>query len=70
MSSATPRIKMLRDVKRPDRPNAHLVEGRVYTAGCSNALGAIWAVCDNGEILGVRPDEFEFVYTPDWVLEA
>lgn len=45
-----------------------LMEGKVYQA-VSNRHGAISGICDNGERLGVKPGEFEFVTAPDWILE-
>ena len=66
------RIKMLKNVV-PDlvflaKPGTFLCAGAEYEAK-SNPYGAISALCDNGEWLGVRPGEFEFVEAPDWVLE-
>ena len=34
----------------------------------SNPYGAISAVCENGERLGLYPNEFEFIKAPEWVL--
>ena len=45
-----------------------LMEGKTYQA-VSNRHGAISGICDNGERLGVKPGEFEFVTAPDWILE-
>lgn len=65
-------IKMLRTVK-PDipflcKPNTVAIEGKEYT-GVSNKYGAVSVVCDNGEHLGVKPNEFEFVKAPKWLLD-
>jgi hypothetical protein len=35
----------------------------------SNKNGAISGLCENGEYLGVKPGEFEFVEAPEWVLK-
>lgn len=65
------RIRMLNTV-RPDfylgKPGTVAKRGRIYAA-CSNKNGAISAVCDNGESLGVKPGEFEFIEAPEWILE-
>ena len=45
-----------------------LLKGMTYPA-VSNKHGAIAGICDNGERLGVKPGEFEFVSAPDWVLQ-
>lgn len=45
-----------------------LIAGRTYHA-VSNRHGAIAGICDNGERLGVKPGEFEFVSAPEWILK-
>jgi len=35
----------------------------------SNSHGAISGICENGEPLGVKPQEFVFVEAPEWVLK-
>lgn len=67
----TIRIRMTRTV-RPDipflaKPGTILRDGMEYPA-MTNRNGAISGLCDNGEDLGVRPGEFEFVEAPEWVL--
>ena len=65
------KIKMLMTV-RPDLlfapPGTILRVGGIYDAA-SNKNGAITAVCANGEKLGVKPCEFEFVSLPQWVYD-
>lgn len=46
-----------------------LLEGHEYDATANNNA-AIAAVCNNGQILGVKPGEFEFVKAPEWVLRV
>lgn len=72
MPEETIRIKMRKTV-RPDlmfltEPGTVLFKGEEYPA-VSNKHGAISGVCENGKQLGVRPDEFEFIEAPDWVLK-
>ena len=66
----TIRIKMLKTVIL-DLPffesKIILHRGKEYDA-TSNDYGAISGICDNGQVLGVKPGEFEFVYAPVWVL--
>jgi len=69
------KIRMLRNVRADvifgmqlGRPGTILREGKEYP-GTTNKHGAICGLCDNGELLGVKPGEFEFVEAPDWVLE-
>lgn len=62
------RIKMLETVV-PDmwwlaKPETILSAGVEYEAR-SNPHGAISAICENGELLGVKPGEFEIVEAPD-----
>lgn len=57
-------IRMLENV-RPDllflaKPGTILRCGKVYEA-TANKYGTVSGVCDNGEVLGVKPDEFEIV---------
>jgi hypothetical protein len=69
------KIRMIKNV-RPDlmfgmqmgKPGTILRHGFTYQ-GTSNKHGAICGLCGNGEILGVKPGEFEFVEAPEWVLE-
>ncbi|MBA1335875.1 MAG: hypothetical protein HPY66_1693 [Firmicutes bacterium] len=49
------------------KPGTAANAGRVYDA-TTNGNGAISVVSNNGELLGVKPDEFEFVECPDWLL--
>lgn len=69
------RIKMLKTVcvdyffgavtKTP--VDTFLLEGHEYAA-TANCNAAIAGICDNGQILGVKPGEFEFIEAPEWVL--
>ena len=66
------RIRMLKAVI-PDfyllaRPGTLLLTGKEYDA-VSNRNGAISGICENGEKLGVKPGEFEFVSAPEWILK-
>lgn len=63
------RIRMLMNV-RPDlwcsgTPGTILRRNEVYVAW-TNSHGAVAGICENGEVLGVKPDEFEVV---DWYIE-
>lgn len=65
-------IRMLENV-RPDliflaKPGTILRAGKEYEA-TSNKNGAISGRAENGEMLGVRPGEFEFVRAPQWLLD-
>lgn len=51
-----------------EKPGTILRAGMEYQA-TSNKNGAISGLCDNGEYLGVKPGEFEFVKAPEWVLK-
>lgn len=70
------RIKMLTNVRSDfplglfagAKPGTILRAGMEYKA-TSNPHGAISGICENGESLGVRPGEFEFIEAPEWVLE-
>jgi len=42
--------------------------GKEYNA-TSNPNGAICAICANGEQLGIKPGEFEFVEAPEWLIK-
>jgi hypothetical protein len=42
--------------------------GKKYEAK-TNKNGAISGLCDNGEYLGVKPGEFEFIEAPKWVID-
>jgi hypothetical protein len=35
----------------------------------TNPNGAISGLCENGEWLGLYPEEFEFISAPEWVLK-
>ena len=66
------RIRMLKTV-RPDflfmaKPGTILRADEECNA-VSNQYGAISGISENGERLGVKPGEFEFVEAPDWVLD-
>ncbi|WP_088187566.1 hypothetical protein [Desulfosporosinus sp. FKA] len=66
------KIRMLQNV-RPDfiflaKPGTILRQGLEYDA-MTNPNGAISGLCDNGEYMGVKPGEFEFVTAPEWILE-
>ena len=69
------RIKMLCTV-RPDRfagfqlgePGTILRVSEEYDA-VANKNGAITAICSNGEKLGVKPAEFEFLRLPKWLYD-
>lgn len=78
MSENTIKIRMRKTV-RPDfpfgivgllgdKPGTILRADMEYTA-ITNKNGAISGLCDNGEYLGVKPGEFEFIKAPYWVLE-
>ena len=65
-------IRMLNTV-RPDmpfmeKPGTILRRGMEYPATV-NKNAAICGICENGEALGVKPGEFEFVVAPEWVLK-
>lgn len=65
------KIRMLRTV-RPDipfmaPPGTVLRAGKIYPA-TANRLGAVCGICDNLQPLGVRPEDFEFIEAPEWVL--
>jgi hypothetical protein len=72
--NATIRIRMLKTVV-PDFPfyltgvkdGTHLLRDGIYSA-TSNSLGAVSGLCHNGQQLGVKPGEFEFVEAPEWLL--
>ena len=58
---------------RSDFPLGGIKQGTVLKAdqeyyAYSNPQGAISGICDNGEKLGVKPGEFEFLKAPEWVL--
>ena len=59
-------IIMLKTV-RPDipfmyKPGTILIAGEVYKA-ISNKNGAVSGICENGERLGVKPDEYNILFT-------
>lgn len=45
----------------------YLKEGEIYSAD-ANTFGALCGICDNGEKLGVKPNEFIFIEAPAWIL--
>lgn len=51
-----------------EKPGTILRAGMEYQA-MTNKNSAISGLCDNGEYLGVKPGEFEFVEAPEWVLK-
>lgn len=66
----TIRIRMLEKVRGLGflcKPGTILYAGQEYPA-MTNKNGAISGLCANGEYLGVKPGEFEFVEAPEWVL--
>ena len=61
------RIKMLKTVK-PDlaflaKPGSILWKDGEYEA-TANKNGAVCGICENGEKIGVRPGEFQFIQVP------
>jgi hypothetical protein len=67
-------IRMLKNVKpdifaffEPENVNVIAKEGETYNAQ-SNRYGAISVIID-GKMLGVKPEEFEFLEAPSWILE-
>ena len=66
------KIKMVQDVRSDlpflSTPGTILRFGKV-SEGYANKNGAVSARCENGEILGVRPGEFEFVSLPKWLYD-
>lgn len=61
------RIKMLKTV-RPDflfmaKPGSILRKDGEYEA-IANKNGAVCGICENGEKLGVKPGEFQFIQVP------
>ena len=50
------------------KPGTILRSGMEYSA-ISNPHGAICGICENGEHLGVKPGEFEFIDAPEWILK-
>lgn len=43
-----------------------ILAGGEYEAK-ANKNGAISALCEGGEYIGVKPGEFEFVEAPEWI---
>jgi hypothetical protein len=70
MTAEAIRIRMSKTVRRDwpclGKPGTIAIVGKEYPAS-SNQYGAISAICDNGEKLGVKPGEFEFIEAPQWV---
>lgn len=61
------RIRMLMTVRPdfafilpPEKRDMILIQGRTYDA-TTNSHGAVCGVCGCGNVLGVKPDEFEVV---------
>jgi len=52
----------------PSKANMIARAGQIYNAS-TNKNGAISVDFDNGDKLGVKPGEFEFIDAPDWVLD-
>jgi len=50
------------------KPGTILRRGVCYNAK-SNKYGAVSGLCDNGEWLGVKPKEFDFIEAPEWLLK-
>lgn len=48
------------------KPGMILRAGREYEAE-ANRNGAVIALCENGERMGVKPGEFEFLEVPKWL---
>lgn len=44
------------------------LEPGTYKAGC-NRHGAVYAILEGGNNLGVKPGEFEFIEAPEWLLK-
>lgn len=66
------KIRMLCNV-RPEilflaKPGTILRYDEEYPAK-ANKNGAISGLCQNGEYMGVKPGEFEFVAAPGWILD-
>lgn len=59
---------VISDLPALRRPGLVLYKDEEYEA-TSNPRGAICGICDNGEKLGVKPGEFEFVEAPKWILD-
>ena len=66
------KIKMIKEVRSDlpflSTPGTILRIGMVYDA-TANKNGAVCGRCANGELLGVRPGEFEFVSLPKWLYD-
>lgn len=66
------KIKMVQDVRSDlpflSTPRTVLKFGKIYDA-TANKNGAVYGRCDNGELIGVRPGEFEFVELPKWLYD-
>lgn len=66
------RIKMLMTVRSDvpflAKPGTVLRIGKEYEA-TANKNGAVSAICENGDQLGVKPCEFQFVSLPEWLFD-
>jgi len=60
--------KCVRGLMPISPPGTILYQGQEYDA-VSNPHGAISGTCDNGQLLGLKPDEFSFIAAPKWVLK-
>ena len=61
-------LTTIRGIAFISKPGTILYKDIKYKAE-ANKNGAVSGVCDNGEKLGVKPGEFEFVKAPQWLLE-
>ena len=66
------KIRMIKDVRSEipilSASRTVLKFGKTYDA-TANKHGAVCGRCDNGELIGVRPGEFEFVELPKWLYD-
>ena len=62
MKKEDAKIRILRNVwsEIPFGPKLSVRRGEIHAA-CSNPLGAVCVRFDDGQMLGVRPDEFEWL---------
>ena len=57
---------VLPDIPFLAKPGTTLRAGKEYKAE-ANKNGAVIALCENGEKMGVKPGEFEFLEAPKWL---
>ena len=50
------------DLPFMSNPGTKLLAGKVYEA-TTNKHGAVCGICENGELLGVKPDEFNVLFS-------